>query len=286
MIHQREQKSLSGFFDSPAGGLQAGVKKKDEIRRAESRPFYRGLLSGEDREIYDVMEKSLSGHGEQLHLPRNIEGEKALSLSRFVTLDRPELYWTKGDFEVICRSENGLLIRWADLLSPEKTAEADSRIFRMLEEMSFLRETDPVRRAENLQNWMLTRVGYGISGDRAGFDGGQTVYSALIRGKSLCMGIAKTVQLLLSLSGTECITVMGSLRGAGAAGHAWNMIRTEGIWRHIDLTMAYPEMRAIRHRAQPDGTMGFLFRTGEEMTGTHILSSRIPYPDEIRSGMS
>lgn len=60
-----------------------------------------------------------------------------------------------------------------------------------------------------------------------------TVYGVLIKGKAVCEGYAKTMKYLLDSIGIENLIVTGF---AGGESHAWNMVKIEGDYYHIDAT--------------------------------------------------
>ena len=64
-------------------------------------------------------------------------------------------------------------------------------------------------------------------------------YGFLTGKKGICLGYASTFQLLMELSGIECVTVHGTAH-AGTAEHAWNLVRLDGDWYAVDTTWDDP----------------------------------------------
>ena len=60
-------------------------------------------------------------------------------------------------------------------------------------------------------------------------------YGPLRNGKGVCLGFATTFQLLMDLSGVECITVVGAAFQS-QEDHAWNMVRLNDTWYCVDAT--------------------------------------------------
>ncbi len=58
-------------------------------------------------------------------------------------------------------------------------------------------------------------------------------YGLLVGGYGNCLGFATTFQLLMDLSGVECITVVGAMK-ENREDHAWNMVRLAGEWYCVD----------------------------------------------------
>lgn len=61
----------------------------------------------------------------------------------------------------------------------------------------------------------------------------RSAYGALVAGRSVCTGYARTFQALCDGLGLPCWTVNGYQDGAG---HAWNMVRLEGETLYVDCT--------------------------------------------------
>ncbi len=64
-----------------------------------------------------------------------------------------------------------------------------------------------------------------------------TAAGALLRGKAVCNGYAEALELLLLCSGVETQMVVGT---TDEGNHAWNMVKLEDSWYHIDATWDDP----------------------------------------------
>lgn len=60
-----------------------------------------------------------------------------------------------------------------------------------------------------------------------------SAYGSVVKGEAVCEGYAKSMQLLLNLSGIECTTIRGDSDGVG---HMWNVVKIDGEWYHLDST--------------------------------------------------
>ncbi len=77
-------------------------------------------------------------------------------------------------------------------------------------------------------------------------------YGFLAGRKGICLGYASTFQLLMDLSGIECVTVRGMSHG-GMSEHAWNLVKLEEEWYAVDVTWddpvaSFPVPRAMAHK--------------------------------------
>ena len=64
-----------------------------------------------------------------------------------------------------------------------------------------------------------------------------SAYTVLAEGKAVCQGYALLAQKMLTKLGIESLYVVGE---AGGVGHAWNLVKLNGQWYHIDTTWNDP----------------------------------------------
>ncbi len=82
-----------------------------------------------------------------------------------------------------------------------------------------------------------TRYDYGnFSNDTLSEDAFEE-YGSLLSGYAVCEGYAETMKLLCDLSGIECIIATGTRAVDGIVqGHAWNIVKIENEYYHVDCT--------------------------------------------------
>jgi len=99
-----------------------------------------------------------------------------------------------------------------------------------------------------------------------------TAYGALVEGSASCEGYARAMQLLLDLQGIDCCIVTGDATNAAgeSVGHAWNQVRIDGEWYHLDATWDDPVTDDGGHVTShayfnlPDGEIGLTHELKEE----------------------
>lgn len=86
-------------------------------------------------------------------------------------------------------------------------------------------------------------------------------YGCLVLGKTVCEGYSKAMKLLCDLSGIECMIVTGRSLDSTVENHAWNIVKIDGSYYHIDVTKDDPvsgngdDILAYYYFNQPDSQM-------------------------------
>lgn len=69
-------------------------------------------------------------------------------------------------------------------------------------------------------------------------------YGCLVMGKAVCQGYSNAMKLLCDLSAVDCRVVTGEARNGNVwEGHAWNMVRIDGEYYHLDVTFDDPVIK-------------------------------------------
>lgn len=69
-----------------------------------------------------------------------------------------------------------------------------------------------------------------------------SAYGALINGRAVCDGYSEAFELIMDQLGIDCMVVSSS-----AMNHAWNLVKVDGKWYHIDLTHDDPIVNRLGH---------------------------------------
>jgi transglutaminase/protease-like cytokinesis protein 3 len=74
-------------------------------------------------------------------------------------------------------------------------------------------------------------------------------YGILVDKTGVCDGYAETACLILDRIGIECIKVLGTADGIG---HAWNIVKIDGKYYHMDITYDDPVWSDGRNTLEHD----------------------------------
>lgn len=85
-------------------------------------------------------------------------------------------------------------------------------------------------KAKALHDWLIFNANY---------DHSYTYYHAdgvLLYGKGVCQSYAQAYRMLCLEAGLECIFVPGTAGTTTIELHAWNLVKIDGVWLHVDCT--------------------------------------------------
>ena len=73
-----------------------------------------------------------------------------------------------------------------------------------------------------------------------------SAYGVFVKGEAVCEGYAKAFNMLMDIADIDCIMVTGTI-GEDEIPHAWNMVKLDDSWYHVDVTYddPYPETKEI-----------------------------------------
>ncbi|WP_409271618.1 transglutaminase domain-containing protein [Neobacillus sp. SCS-31] len=98
---------------------------------------------------------------------------------------------------------------------------------------------------EAIANYIYENVEY--DHDQANYNTNpisQTSYGAAKYGLAVCEGYSEYAQILFEKAGLTSYLVGGLV---GPIGHQWNLVKINGVWRHVDTTWHTPEQPYINH---------------------------------------
>lgn len=98
-------------------------------------------------------------------------------------------------------------------------------------------------RSKAFHDWLIQKNTYGWLSDkedstrRLSYRG----YTALAFGTGVCGAYSEAMQFLSDAGGLSCRTISGRANGTnGWSGHAWNQVRIDDNWYHVDVTFDDP----------------------------------------------
>ncbi|MGB4405233.1 MAG: transglutaminase domain-containing protein [Sphaerochaeta sp.] len=238
---------------------QEEIKKQEDDRKAslalirdesKSRYAYSQLFSDREQELYIQIVYCLRSYEETLRqVPFYINDP--YKIFDYVVKDYPEYFWVKPNLEIITYKKDDTTTRYD--LEFSFTDDADGEKIKAKQKIiddkveTILRDLDSCttdyEKAKGVYDYLITHTIY----DEKKND--QSMYSVLIEGRGVCSGYAKSFQYLMNRMGVQVALVTGDLReqmgstirlGSSpiyvTTGHAWNMVKINDNWYHVDVT--------------------------------------------------
>lgn len=121
-------------------------------------------------------------------------------------------------------------------------------------------EDDELKMVYKIHDALVCRVNYDMDADDKFNAGG-----ANIDNQAVCQGYAMAFTYLCQAAGIECITVKGETESGS---HAWNMVKIDGKWYHLDVCWDDTELYDYE----------FFCVSEEEINKTHKLKMSVRLP--------
>jgi transglutaminase-like putative cysteine protease len=120
--------------------------------------------------------------------------------------------------------------------------KAELKIYELADGFEANYKTDR-EKVKAVHDWMVKNIQYDYDNylaNKIPFRSYQ-VDGAMLYGKAVCEGYAKTFELFMNALGIDCRTVKGEASDeSGWGGHAWNAVKLDGVWYYIDVTWDDP----------------------------------------------
>ncbi|TCI39060.1 MULTISPECIES: transglutaminase domain-containing protein [unclassified Exiguobacterium] len=122
-------------------------------------------------------------------------------------------------------------MRLAYDMNIEEAKQIEAKVDQVVEEMpSGLNDYEKVK---YVNDFVVLNTAYNLKSAASPY----TPYSILFNGEGVCEGYALTTLLLLEAAGVEAKYISGE---AGTELHAWNLVKLDGAWYHLDTTWNDP----------------------------------------------
>ncbi len=223
--------------------------------------YIRGSLNAEEQALYDQISMMLAMHAPQTTL-RCRDGDRALTLFRYVMDDHPEYFWADGNATCSYYEENGLyelIMIPTYTMTEEESDRMQQRLDAVTENLrrQFGSSSD-YEKVKGVYEYIINHSIY----DMGWMD--QSLCTVLLEGHGVCASYARSTQYLLQQLGVQALYVFGE---AGGGSHAWNVVRIDNDYYHLDTTWGDPIMENGEQILQYD----YFCLTSDEMFLDHTL---------------
>lgn len=199
------------------------------------------FLSTEEKAVYEIIRDSIANVDSSVKILALTE-QQLFHVMEMVIADHPELFWFTGGYgysvqggiihTVAFRYQlNGASATRDEILVAN--TEFQAAIQQILKQMKLEAGSDDYSKAVWLHDQLAQIITYEFGPNH------QTAYGAVVDGKAVCAGYARSYQYLLQCAGIQAWTVKGTSVNPSTGyleNHAWNLLWLNGKCVYVDLT--------------------------------------------------
>lgn len=218
------------------------------IRR--SARFYYDRLNDDQRRAYNALKKCIEEYGRstKVSVSKGCSVDDFDRIGFFVMLDNPLLYYLDYTSCSMYRMADHNELSIGCHYSYSKI-EVENNLLRITEKVEDIYYTlfrslkDDYEKEKRFHDYLIENVFYHlkpVEKRKNEFN----VIGPLFSGYGVCMGFAQVVNLVMNSVGVKCTTICGDSKNTeDDTGHAWNLIRIDKNYYHLDVTWDYVDVR-------------------------------------------
>lgn len=195
--------------------------------------YYYDNLSQDEKTAYLTLYYGFVEYDDSIRM--EVQEEDLKDVFTAVLYDNPDMFWVDYEYDYMVYSDSVAFSPKYRLTEDEVKTMKDSVNDKIDEIMTEVNKLDSDYEKElYIHDYIIENTEYDISTLEKM---GDTVYSVLVSGKSICEGYARTVQILLDKLGIENYLVTGDTESDGEIlPHMWNIVNIDGDNYHLDVT--------------------------------------------------
>ncbi len=259
-VTDRREELAGEEADNLSSILSVGNTGSDLSFSEELYPYY-GMLSEQLKPVYLQIYANACELLTSFAPVAEVDVNSLKSVFEAVCNDHPELFWLETGYT--CKyAGNGrcveIVLKYNDTADRLENARAkwESSAEDILSVAGTL--SSDLEKEQYVHDVLLRLVKYNASAEL-----GQSAYSALVEGESVCAGYARAFQYLLQQLGIPCYYCTGY----SGQNHAWNIVKLDGVCRNVDVTWDDTE----------PATQDYFNRTDAEFAKTHMRTGLSVY---------
>ncbi len=221
--------------------------------------------------IYLVLQHMASERAENIEIPCK-DTDKITEIFTMVTDDHPELFDVSGYQSKVYTDQSDAVTHIT--LTGKYTMEEQERDQLQKEMEPVIRKVlqdapadgDDYDKVRYVYEYVIRQTDYEQD---AAYN--QTMCSVFVYGKSVCQGYARAAQYLLQQLGLPCVIAAGEVHNG--VRHAWDIVRADGAWYHMDPTWGDPSYASEEDADGMEAYINYdyLLITTDEISRTHTL---------------
>ena len=222
---------------------------------------YRLLLDDREKKIYDKLYRGIKNFDKEIHLPRLTQKEFE-KIYNYISLDNPIFFYFQ---------ECNYLLKINELICMPIYLYDQNTIDNYLAEIGRL--TKVFKNTKNLNDYDFILYINALFKRKITYHDDETfvchsVIGSMINKKAVCDGISKLFKYICDINNIYCVVVNGEAKSAYNSPiygpHAWNKVKINGEWVHIDLTYNLTVgSQSVRH--------DYCFLSDDAIGRTHVV---------------
>lgn len=195
-----------------------------------------------EEDVSDSIHSALSKMEKSVWLPdtpKDFDSEAVFEIIRKVVLSDPKILYYEG---CTYRSDGLLTFKYSKSQEIMRAAarELDEKAQSVVEKI-ITPDMSDFERETAIHDYLVQNCRYDEENLNKGTipPDSHNAYGALVTGTAVCEGYAKAAKLLLDMAGVENQVMIGTSKGES---HAWNLVRIQGSYYHLDVTWDDPIM--------------------------------------------
>ena len=197
-------------------------------------PFYYNHMDKERQAVYRAMQQGLLSLADSFQIPR-IDGHALSDIFFELRLDHPEIFWVSSfKYRYFADSPNLIFIP-EYLFEKSKIKDHQKAMNARVEKLARPAAKLPeLEKEKYIHDFICENIHY----DKLKKPYSHEIIGPLGQGVGVCEGIAKTVKILCDALGIWCMIAISEANPEKNIKyrHAWNIIRAEGKYCHLDAT--------------------------------------------------
>ena len=218
--------------------------------------YYYNFLSDDQKRIYESIANGVKNFQSEFVVRDYVADDKdkfasevSIAIEAFIN-DHPEVFYLESEYSSYILSSFDGNIGYIRLNYTEDSIESVNQKIELMSQKidEYLEGLDGLNEYEK-ELEIHDRLSYSVEYSHLEELPREyhTAEGSLLEGVGVCDSFAKALQLIYSRAGLDSIIVLGSLDGNP---HAWNMVKINNEWYHVDLTSShsiYEETGIVNH---------------------------------------